>query len=219
MLGTLMEIDIRDAGPEDADFLAWAILAAARGPLETCVWDLAFPGPDVDKLALLGKLVVATPECAAHYSGFVIAELDNTPVAAACGFIPSEKTPEHFTEALLNVVDGAGWEQARQLELLQSFEVFARCLPMSHDENWVLEYIATKPEARGKGVTQKLLEEVLECGRDEEIEIAKVAYFVGNEAAKKVYRRLGFKETHEFMDKDFEREFGTPGVVHMSLPL
>jgi ribosomal protein S18 acetylase RimI-like enzyme len=214
-----MNIAIRDASPEDANFLAWAILTAARGCQTQCVWDLAFPGPEDERLNLLAQLVLTEPECAAHYSGFVIAELDDKPVAAACGFIPEEKTPEAFTEALLNVVERAGWNQKQQQDLLASFTVFSRCLPMSSDHIWVLEYIATKPEARGTGITQELLLDLLDCGREAEAANAQVAYFIGNEAAKKVYRSLGFNETHELLDKDFENDFGTPGVMHMRLEL
>jgi len=59
----------------------------------------------------------------------------------------------------------------------------------------------------------------LDCGREAEATNAQVAYFIGNNAAKKVYRRLGFAETHELVDKDFENSFGTPGVMHMRMAL
>ncbi|MFT6057631.1 MAG: hypothetical protein ACJAS2_001921, partial [Pseudohongiellaceae bacterium] len=69
------------------------------------------------------------------------------------------------------------------------------------------------------GITQELLLDLLDCGREAEAANAQVAYFIGNEAAKKVYRSLGFNETHELLDKDFENDFGTPGVMHMRLEL
>ena len=40
---------------------------------------------------------------------------------------------------------------------------------------------------------------------------------MGNEAAKKSYRKLGFNEVHEIVDSEFEAQYGVPGVVHMSL--
>ncbi len=216
-----MEIYIRDATSDDAGFIGWAILTAARGNLtKPSVWDLAFPVPEDEKLRLLSALTIAEPACAAHFSGFVIAENEaGEPLSAACGFIPKEKPPEAFTEALLGVVEQAGWDQSQQMELMSSFNVFAKCLPMSNEEVWVLEYIATKPEARGTGATFELLEDLLECGRDYEIAEANVAYFAGNAAAKKIYRKLGFKESHELLDKEFEEQFGVSGVMHMKLAL
>lgn len=215
-----MEISIRDAGPDDAQFLAWVILTAARGQLEKpSVWDRVFSVSEQEKIALLAELVVAEPRCIAHYDGFVIAEHDGSPVAAACGYVPAERPPEAFTAALLAVVDKAQWNHQRQVALLEGFNVFSRCLPMGKDREWVLEYIATKPEFRGSGVTYELLQDLLECGREAGVDRAKVAYFVGNEAAKKSYRKLGFKEVNTIKDNDFATQYGVPGVVHMSLDL
>ncbi len=216
-----MEVYIRDATADDADFIAWAILTAARGNLtKPSVWDLAMPVAEQEKLKLLSALSVAEPPCAAHFSGFVIAENEaGEPLSAACGFVPKEKPPEAFTEALLGVVEQAGWDQAQQMALMSSFTVFAKCLPMSNEDLWVLEYIATKPEARGTGATLELLSDLLECGRDYEMSDANVAYFVGNDAAKNIYRKLGFTESHELLDKEFEAQFGVAGVVHMKLAL
>ena len=215
-----MEISIRDATADDADFLAWAILTAAHGHIQKpSVWERVFSGSEEERKILLAKLVVAEPRCIAHYEGFVIAEQNGFPIAAACGYIPAERSPEAFTTALLTVVEDAGWNHQQQVDLLQGFDVFSRCLPMGYEREWVLEYIATQPDFRGTGVTTELLKDLLECGREEGIEKAKVAYFMGNEAAKKSYRKLGFNEVYEKVDSEFEEQYGVPGVVHMSLDL
>ncbi|MBT6579695.1 MAG: GNAT family N-acetyltransferase [Cellvibrionales bacterium] len=215
-----MEISIRDATAADAEFLAWVILTAARGHLDKpSVWERVFSGPEQERMGLLAKLVIAEPRCIAHYEGFVIAEHKGAPIAAACGYIPAERTPEDFTSALLYVVEEAGWNHQQQVDLLAGFGVFSRCLPMGYEREWVLEYIATKPEFRGLGVTHELLKDLLECGREAGVEKARVAYFIGNEAAKKSYRKLGFKEVNEMVDSEFEAQYGVPGVVHMSLNL
>lgn len=215
-----MEISIRDATADDADFLAWAILTAARGNLEKpSVWERVISGSQQDREALVAKLVVADPACIAHFEGFVIAEHQGLPIAAACGYIPAEKTPEAFTSALLSVVEKVGWSHEQQLALLDGFKVFSRCLPMGYQRNWVLEYIATKPDYRSSGVTSELLKDLLECGREVGAETAQVAYFVGNEAARKSYRKLGFIEVDKILDDEFEAQYGVSGVVHLSLEL
>jgi len=215
-----MEISIRDATADDADFLAWAILTAAQGHLnKPSVWERVFSGSEEDRKSLLAKLVIAEPRCIAHYEGFVIAEHNGSPIAAACGYIPAERSPEAFTTALLTVVEEAGWSHQQQIDLLEGFNVFSRCLPMGYEREWVLEYIATQAAFRGTGVTAELLKDLLECGREEGIAKAKVAYFMGNKAAKKSYRKLGFSEVDEKVDSEFEEQYGVPGVVHMSLDL
>lgn len=215
-----MEISIRDATADDAEFLAWAILTAARGNLaKPSIWEQVISGSQHDREALIAKLVVAEPACIAHFEGFVIAEHQGLPIAAACGYIPAEKPPEAFTSALLSVVEKMGWSHEQQLALLDGFAVFARCLPMGYQQNWVLEYIATKTDYRSSGVTKVLLNDLLECGREAGATSAQVAYFIGNEAAKKSYRKLGFKEVNKIVDSEFESQYGVPGVVHMSLDL
>lgn len=213
------DFTLRDAAPDDAEFLARVIQMASVGKGSSSVWDLAL-GPDqAEQLLFLKGLVLAEPACAAHFGGFVVAESEARPIAGACGLIPSEKSPEKFTEALLSVAETLGWSETRQLKLIGSFDVFARCLPMTRSENWVLEYIATLPEYRGQGVNQELLGDLLDCGRESGAKTAQVAYFVGNTPAMKLYRKLGFRETHELLDKDFEKLFGAAGVVHMTLQL
>ena len=215
-----MEISIRDATADDAEFLAWAILTAARGNLtKPSVWERVISGSQQDREALIAKLVVAEPACIAHYEGFVIAEHQGLPIAAACGYVPAEKPPEAFTTALLSVVEKAGWRHEQQLALLDGFKVFSRCLPMGYQHDWVLEYIATKPDYRGSGVTKELLNDLLECGREAGATTAQVAYFVGNEAAKKSYKKLGFNEFKQLVDSEFESLYGVAGVVHMNRAL
>lgn len=212
---SVTDFALRDARPEDADFLALVIRMASLGRGSTSIWDLALGFGEVAQGHILRDLVLAEPPSAAHFNGFVVAEAHSSPIAAACGYLPSEKSPELFTEALLTITERLGWLEQQQLKLIQSFEVFSRCLPMTRGEDWVLEYIATLPQYRGSGVTQELLEDLLDCGREAGAKIARVAYFVGNDPAKKLYRRLGFVETHESLDSEFQELFGAPGVVHM----
>lgn len=216
-----MDVYIRDAEVKDADFLAWAILTAARGNLsKPSIWDLCFPDSEETCLSMLSQLTLAEPESAAHYSGFVIAENEEGHrLGAACGFIPDEKTPEAFTEALLGVLEKNRWSSEAQQKLLACFEIFNRCLPMGHGPEWVLEYIAVKPEARGLGVSQIMLQDLLECGREADAKIAKVAYFKGNDQACKAYTRLGFDFVHELLDSGFEAQYGSAGVAHMQMAL
>jgi GNAT superfamily N-acetyltransferase len=206
---------IRAATAQDAPFLAWAIATAALGAGHRSVWEVALSATRTDLHDFLAALVLAEPECAAHYSGFVIGELEGAPVAAACGFIPAERTPEAFTEALLGIAARLDWSGERQIQLLKGFSEFNRCLPMTRSDHWVLEYIATKPHARGTGVTRAVLQDALECGREAGATVAEVAYFIGNERARRAYEKVGFQETDRTTDADFERLFGSPGVVHL----
>lgn len=56
--------------------------------------------------------------------------------------------------------------------------------------------IAVKPESRGKGIGEKLLERLLEELKGKRVSTAFLEVRVSNKAAINLYRKLGFRESH-----------------------
>ncbi len=84
-----MPVQIRDATKDDAAFVAWAELIAARSHLECGAWDTILGLPEPDTLAFLERLASTDGEHWCHHSRFLIAEVDGTPAAALCAFDPT----------------------------------------------------------------------------------------------------------------------------------
>jgi len=79
----------------------------------------------------------------------------------------------------------------------------------------VVEWVAARPEARGKGVAQRLLDLLLERGRSLGYEQAQISCLLGNTPAKRCYERTGFRVVDEKRHPDFEAIFGAPGTARM----
>jgi hypothetical protein len=71
-----MGLQIRPATIDDVDFLAWVILTASRSHLERGLWDIALGRDEEGCLSFLRELARAEPRSWAHYSRFIVAEVD-----------------------------------------------------------------------------------------------------------------------------------------------
>src|SRR5579884_1156165 len=80
-----MAIEVRRAQANDGDFLAWVMLAASRGHLPLGVWDLLIGADEAGCLENL-RLATSEPSSLCHYESFWVADGDEEPAAALCGF-------------------------------------------------------------------------------------------------------------------------------------
>lgn len=203
---------IRPACAADAPFLAWVQQEAARSHLERGFWDLAFPGSEAARLDLMTELARAEPRCFCHWSRFLVAEVEGVAVAALSGYEPARHGGEAFVEALSATLRRAGWSGAEREALYLRTAPFMTCLPETPEDVWVVEWVATRPERRGRGLVKQLLPPILERGRREGYRRAQISVLIGNVPAQKAYEGAGFAVADERRHPDFERAFGSPGV-------
>lgn len=207
-----MTLVLRDATPADRGFLAWAMQESGRSHLERGTWDVVLPGPEATRLDLLARLAVADARSFCHHGGFLIGEVDGEPVATLCGYQPGVATPALFLEAVRQAFAEAGWSRAQIREMLARFAPFTTCSPDPPDDAWVVEWVATRPEHRGRGYASLLLDALLERGRSRGLELAHLGILIGNDVAQAVYERAGFSVVEEKRHPDFEAATGAPGV-------
>ncbi len=103
-----------------------------------------------------------------------------------------------------------GWERAGSIGLVA---------PEHDPKAWIVENVATLPEFRRKGLTDRLLVEILERGRSRGASIADVSVFIGNAGAQAAYEKAGFKIRDEKLHPDFEAVYKCPGVRTLTRPL
>jgi translation initiation factor 4G len=171
-------LQIRSARTDDADFLGWVILTAARGHLERGWFDVVLQRHDAFCLEYCSKLAGAAARSRWHRSLFSVAEVDGRPAAALCGF------GDRFLYAASS---GAMAEASQKMGL--SEEEHARLWPRgafilscttSEEGAWTIENMATLPEYCRTGATQALLCNELERARAAGYTPVQVSFFVGN---------------------------------------
>lgn len=207
---------IRPATEGDASFIAWVMQEAARSHLPAGFWDLAFFGPDEWRLGLIERIVRAEARSFCHWSGFLVAEVDGAPAAALSGYErPSSTAGTLLLEAMQEAFAAAGWTELQAGALQERIVPFLTCMPEASEDDWIVEWVATRPEHRGKGLVKALLREILARGSERGHAQSQISVLIGNTAAQRAYESAGFRAVDEKTSRSFEASFGTPGVRRM----
>src|SRR5690606_11989597 len=180
-------------------------------------WDLLLPESEARRLALAERLLLADEPSWWHWSRFWIAARDGRPGAALSGFDPARLAPPD--RAVIEALAAEGIVGAAQAD------AFRRCAPMLacfHEPSpgaWVVESVATRPEARGAGFGGALLAHVLAEGRAAGHGLAQLSMMIGNAPAQRLYERHGFAIVAEKRSAALEAALSCPGIAQMSCPL
>jgi ribosomal protein S18 acetylase RimI-like enzyme len=210
-----MNAKIRRGKPDDADFLARVMMLASRGHLSSGVWDLIAGGSEENCLDYLRRLALAEPVSLCHYSSFIVAEHDNRPAAALCGFDPRAGGWQTLGDAMQNVQREKGWTQADEKASADRTQPVWQCTFDTLDGAWVIESVATMPEFRRHGLVDSLMVEILELGGARGHRLAQLTVLIGNDAAQRAYEKAGFTVRDEKRHPDFEATLGAPGFMRM----
>ena len=190
-------------------------MLASRGHLRRGVWDLIAGGSEQNCLDYLRRLALAEPVSLCHYSSFIVAEHDERPAAALCGFDPRAGGWRVLGDAMQNVQRQKGWTQADEKASADRSQPVWKCTFDTLEGAWVIESVATLPEFRRRGLVDSLMAEILEAGRARGHRIAQLTILIGNVAAQRAYEKAGFSVMDEKRHPDFEAALGAPGFIRM----
>jgi GNAT superfamily N-acetyltransferase len=214
-----MAASIRRANLDDAEFLAWVMLAASRSHLARGLWDLIIGADEAGCLDYLRRLVIAEPRSLYHYDTFLIAEVAGERAAALCGF----ETRDAWSvvgDAMANVERDLGWTEADAAASYQRVApIWASCMPPDIDADFAIESVATLPDYRRRGLISALLEEALQDASLGGCRLAQVTTYLGNDAARLAYERSGFQISDQKLCPDAEKILGVPGFLRLTRKL
>jgi GNAT superfamily N-acetyltransferase len=213
-LGRAMSMEsltIRRGRRSDAEFLAWAILAATRSHLQKGWFDIALDQNEEFCLNFLMRLTTATVCSQWHYSGFWVAESESAPISAVSA-VSAAKTYPLAAAAILESLKICGLTQSERAAFWRRGAYMFTCTTRPDNDSVVVEVVATVPQRRGTGCTGALLSRVLQHARDQGFTKAEVTCFIGNEGATRAYERAGFELVSERRHEAFELVSGAPGI-------
>jgi len=209
-----MDLKTRNARPDDAPFLAWLILTAGRSHVKRGIWEVILDVPERDCLNFLELLAVTNTPHLFHYSCFLIAETESGPVGGLAAMDPDILGYPSLMEALPEVYGKLGKAPATKPTTGTLPRIIA-CIPPYVKGAWVIESVATVSEFRRRGVIDRLLDEILDVGRDRGYRQAELSIYMGNTPAQRAYEKHGFRLLDEWPDPYFEREIGCPGMARL----
>ena len=208
-------LGVRAAEPEDSSFIASAILMASRAHLSRGLWDLVVAGREQDRLDFVEFLTLMEARSFCHYDNFLIAEVGGQAVAAMAGYDPGESgllSPGHLIGTAFELF---GWSDAELADAYARLEPFQAALPEQKKGVWTIEWVATIPTARRRGMSARLIECIFDEGRRRGLKHAQVTTVVGNVAAIAGYERAGFRIAEHKLDERFAQLIGAPGMVRL----
>jgi len=211
----ILKITVRPGKREDAEFLAWAMLAASRAQITHGVWDLIIGADEPGCLEYLRRLTVAEPRSLCHFESFLVAEVDGRPGAALCGFELRTGGWATVGEAMANVQRDLGWTDADLAASRKRSSAVWNCFLPDVGADWAIENVATLPDFRRRGLASRLVNEALREGRERRCRLAQIATFIGNDPAQSVYRGAGFRFSDEKRCHEVASVLGVPGFVRL----
>ena len=206
-----MDPKIRRATRDDAEFLAWVMLASSRSHVASGIWDLIIGAGDAGCLDYLKRLAVAEPRSLCHYDSFRVAEAGGRPAAALCVFKPGEGGWPLAANAMANVQRDLGWSNADLEASWQRMAPALACFIPEAGEDWSIEFVATLPDYRRRGLVDALLRQAIQEGVACGCKLAQITILAGNEAAQKAYEKCGFRVHAERGSNEFRSATGAPG--------
>jgi GNAT superfamily N-acetyltransferase len=210
-----MTTRFRPANRDDARFLGWAMLVAARGHL-ACGWfDIVLQRPEEFCVNFCARLANAGARSWWHHSFFTIAEVDGEAASAACAF-PDEAPYRVSGEAMAEASDLCGIGKTEQAQLWPR-GAFIMSATSGEDDCWTIENVATRPEHRGRGIAAALIRHML--GEMREPRRAQISFLIGNAPAEKCYRTCGFTFAEDKLSEEFATAMGVPGIRRLTRAL
>jgi GNAT superfamily N-acetyltransferase len=209
---------IRRAQTEDADFVAWAILAAQRGHLRRGWFDIALDRPEPECLAFVRQIALSPTRSWCHVSHFLIADVDGRSAAALCA-LPVAGAIAALRAAIEEAALDLRLDAAEQAALWRRGAYAAHCWMAGESDAWMIEHVATKPERRGRGLAGALLAHAIAIGASDGYKRAQITFYIGNDAAERRYATAGFGFAEERRHAEFEAQTGAPGFRRFAMDL
>lgn len=202
-----------EATPAHAQLIAWVMLTAFRSHLEKGFWDFMLEDKDeAGKLHYLEVLATTEQLHWAHYSPFIVAEVNGTPAAALCGYFAEELGGPNFQIGGAEASATTGRSEAQAAAGLERIKSIMSVSPDHVPGAWIIENVATLPQFRRQGLVDQLMAEIMERGRAKGASTADISVFIGNDGAQRAYEKCGFEVVAEKHDPQFEAVFKTPEV-------
>jgi len=204
-----LEPVIRRGTAADAEFLAWVMLMASRhGPRGT--WDLVVGGDDKECLEYLRRLSLV-PGTLCYCESFLVAEIDGQPVSAlgTCRFVDGGWAG--VGRAMARVQSDLAWSAAAVEASRKRLAPVLACMPADAGADWCIEFVATLPQHRRRGLVDALMRQAIQCGIDRKCSLAQIQIMIGNNPAQKAYEKAGFTVFDECRSPEFQAVVGSPG--------
>jgi translation initiation factor 4G len=213
----MVDVDavIRSGTEADADFLAWVMLASSRSHGQRGTWDLVVSGDDALCLEYLRQLALV-PATLCHCASFLVAEVDGRPASALTTCHLPTAGWAAVGHAMDKVQRDLGWTAADVEASRARLAPALACMPSDIGADWCIEFVATLPQHRRRGLVDALMGQAIQRGVDQKCSLAQIQILIGNDPAQKAYEKAGFVVYDERRNSEFQAASGSPGFRRLT---
>jgi ribosomal protein S18 acetylase RimI-like enzyme len=155
-----------------------------------------------------------------RWEGFLIAEVDGAPAAGLSGYSSTDPAMANPDPAIADAGHAVlGWGPAEQQAAGERLGPFLTCVLEPPRDTWVVEWVATRPELRRRGLVHELLLAVMDAGRRRGFTRSQIMVFLENTSARCAYERAGYAFVDDKRHPDFARLMGCPGIARLTREL
>ena len=212
-------LQLRDASLADVGFLASIAQRASTEPFDGSFWDQLTEGTGSTGHDFLVGAVRQDALAWGPMNSWLIAELDGKPVAAcAVPIFETLSTHKHplDLERLDSVAQMLGWSNEVTMKFRQAYTALWQGMDFDHPAHAVVEFLATLPEAEGKGVARRLIAAAADRARRNGHDALGITVILGNDRAYALYASL-FESHVRYDAEQFGGEF--PGLEKFRMDL
>jgi len=195
---------IQKATLNDLPFIASAIIAAEKGNSEKLSLATLFGINENQVFKLIQSMLEEEIDgCEFSLSSFLLAKINNIPIAAVGGWI-EEFNGELPSNILKSNLIGFTFPK-ESIKIAQSKSSIIRDIQIERKQHSLqIEYVYIKDEFRGTGLVQKLIKTHIEKAleKDSDLSIVQVQVFGNNIAAIKAYEKMGFEIKKKFLSEN-----------------
>lgn len=210
------KVSVVRATPDHSPFLARAILGASRSHLASGPFDFALGLDAAEILDILEWMTLSDLVCNCHFTKFLVAEVDGTPVGALAGFDSAEPDLLPLGAAFSDAYSRLGHDEEDLVNVMSRIEALSGCIPQTRPGVWVVEWVAVDGAYRRRGIADHLIRAMLAEGAKRALEKAQISTYLGNSAAIAAYERAGFRFETERRDPAFAAILQAPGMITMT---
>ena len=202
------------------EFMGRAIRDSERAHTGRGIWDVVLNECSNEEVAeILGEAAISDPAAHFHLSRttLIVEKSSNTPVASASSFhYPTcgvKNSQPAITDAWIRLYpDKFPYPVEEKMKVWDRIDFLNDSFPdWEYGNTWMIDTVYTDPLHRGKGLAEAIVTYSLSKGKAAGHTRSLITCSVGNEKARRVYERCGYRLIGQGNNAACEAAVGFPG--------
>jgi len=212
-LGENMNIIVRKASSEDAEYIAKEIIKSSQNMSNIGLFDLIFNEEGTALEKKLCSLVVNKSDNLCQYKYFLIAESYGKKIGLIAGYEAKKMKSEFLLDAIRSDYE----IDPSKCEVI--LNTYFSCYAPKNKNSWVLKFLSVVDDIDAFAVARALINKSLLNARVKGYRLGQSSIDIDNVELQEIYKDSSFSKEEEVKNEAFEDLFHSLGIVLYKLHL